>query len=102
MNRRTVSKLWLCTSGIVLSGMTLPVVATPVIYTDTHDDQVASKNADRDLWSASIDDDGTDLYITFNLDPGASLSTGRPSARAQAASWTRVVPPSTAVTASAR
>jgi fibronectin-binding autotransporter adhesin len=75
MNRRTVSKLWLCTSGIVLSGMTLPAIATPTIYTDAHNDQVGSSNAARDIWSASIDDDGTDLYITINDNPAANLAT---------------------------
>jgi fibronectin-binding autotransporter adhesin len=53
----------------------LPVAAyaTPTIYTDTHGDQVGSTNKARDIWSASIDDDGSTIYITINDDPGADL-----------------------------
>ncbi len=75
MTRRTLSKLWLCTSGIVLGSMTLPTVATPIVYTDSQGDQVGSANAARDIWSASIDDDGTNLYITINDNPAANLGT---------------------------
>ncbi len=75
MNRRTVSKLWLCTGGIVLASLSLPAAATPITYNDAHVDQVGSTNAARDIWSATVDDDGTDLYFTINLNPAANLVT---------------------------
>ena len=75
MNRRTFSKLWLCTGGIAIATLPMQANATPTVYTDTQGDAVAaaSVNAARDIYSASIDDDGTNLYITLNLNPTANV-----------------------------
>src|ERR1700733_12502550 len=75
MSRKSRSKLWLSTGGIVVvAGLALRANASPVIYTDTHGDQSAgSTTPARDIWSASVDDDGTNLYFTYNLNPAATL-----------------------------
>ena len=50
-------------------------MAVPMTYTDTHGDQIGSSNAARDIWSASIDNDATNFYITLYLNPAATLGT---------------------------
>ena len=49
--------------------------ATPTTYSDAHGDQVGSTNAARDIYTAAVDDDGTNLYFTINLNPAANLVT---------------------------
>ena len=44
-------------------------------YTDTAGDQVGSTNAARDIQSATITNDSTNLYITIYLNPLATLGT---------------------------
>jgi hypothetical protein len=57
--------------GLAASGLN----AAPVLFTDTQGDQVGSSNAARDIWSATIDNDATNLIITINLNPAANLAT---------------------------
>jgi hypothetical protein len=45
-------------------------------YTDTQGDHVGSSNKDREIWSATVTNDATNLIITINLDPGANLASG--------------------------
>jgi autotransporter-associated beta strand protein len=76
MTRKGYSKLWLCTGSVVMAGLAMRADAAPTAYTDTHSDQIGSANKLRDLWSASIDDDGSTLYFTFNIDAAGNLATG--------------------------
>src|SRR5256885_6711889 len=87
MRRRTR----LCGAGI-LGLAASSVFATPVSYTDSHGDFVLpTNNKARDIYSASIDNDATNLYITINQDPtsdqsvtsfnfGIGITTGSPTA----------------------
>jgi hypothetical protein len=74
MRKRTL----LC--GAAALGLAAPVQAaifqalSP--YTDAQGDQVGSTNKDRDIWSATISNDATNLIITINLNPAADLSAG--------------------------
>jgi hypothetical protein len=51
------------------------IIQTLSPYTDTQGDQVGSSNAARDIWSATINNDATNLYFTINLNPAANLAT---------------------------
>lgn len=62
-------------AAVALVAVPSALWAAPVTYTDAHGEQVGSTNKARDIWSASIDDDGSNFIITINLDPGATLGT---------------------------
>ncbi len=70
MRKRTL----LC-GAAVLGLATSGLRAAPMLFTDTHGDQVGSTNKARDIWSVTVDNDASNLIITINLDPGATLGT---------------------------
>ena len=45
-------------------------------YTDAQGDEVGSTNMLRDIWSATVSNDATNLYFTINLNPAANLASG--------------------------
>ena len=52
------------------------IIQTASPYTDTHGDEVASTNALRDIWGATITNDASNLIITIQFNPTANLATG--------------------------
>ena len=67
---------------LVLAVLSTTVAAEAAIfqtaspYTDVQGDQVASTNKLRDIWSASVSNDATNLIFTINFSPAADLSAG--------------------------
>jgi hypothetical protein len=57
--------------GLATSGLNAAVIT----YTDTQGDQVGSTNKARDIWSVTVTNDASNLIVTINLDPGATLGT---------------------------
>jgi hypothetical protein len=45
-------------------------------YTDTQGDEVGSTNKLRDIWSATVSNDASNLIFTINFNPAADLSAG--------------------------
>jgi len=70
-----VRKRAIVCGAVVLGAMGTRAQAAPVLYTDTQADQVGSTNKARDIWSVTMNNDATNLIITINLDPGATLGT---------------------------
>lgn len=66
--------------AILLSSLILAsaaaAYASPVTYTDTQGDEVGSTNKLRDIWSASVDNDASNLIITININSAGDLGTG--------------------------
>lgn len=69
-----ISSLYRLSILVALGFAICPANATT--YTDVLGDGQGSANLLRDLSSASITNDASNLYITINLNPGANIATG--------------------------
>lgn len=77
-----LKRMGICVLGVLgfaVSAAVGSIYQTASPYTDTLGDAVASSlpaNPLRDISSATITNDATNLYITLNLNPAANLATG--------------------------